>query len=140
MGVFAVGVFIWVASDLPDPEALWKKTDRPSITYVDIRGQVVDRRGAPDSPPIDLKSLPPYVPQAVLAIEDRKFYRHWGFDFEGLARAFYVNARAGRVVQGGSTLTQQLAKNLFLSSEQSLKRKAQELLLSVWLESRFTKD
>jgi len=140
MGVFAVGVFIWVASDLPDPEALWKKTDRPSITYVDIRGNVVDRRGAPDSPPIDLKSLPSYVPQAVLAIEDRKFYRHWGFDFEGLARAFYVNARAGRVVQGGSTLTQQLAKNLFLSSEQSLKRKAQELLLSVWLESRFTKD
>ena len=73
MGVFAVGVFIWVASDLPDPEALWKKTDRPSITYVDIRGNVVDRRGAPDSPPIDLKSLPSYVPQAVLATEDRKF-------------------------------------------------------------------
>lgn len=140
MGIFGVGVFIWVASDLPDPEELWKKTDRPSITFVDIRGQVVDRRGAPDSPPVDLKSLPVYVPQAVMAIEDRKFYRHWGFDFEGLARAFYINARAGRVVQGGSTLTQQLAKNLFLSSEQSLKRKAQELLLSVWLESRFTKD
>jgi penicillin-binding protein 1A len=140
MGIFGVGVFIWVASDLPDPEELWKKTDRPSITFVDIRGQVVDRRGAPDSPPVDLKSLPVYVPQAVMAIEDRKFYRHWGFDFEGLARAFYTNARAGRVVQGGSTLTQQLAKNLFLSSEQSLKRKAQELLLSVWLESRFTKD
>lgn len=140
VGIFGVGVFIWVASDLPDPEELWKKTDRPSITFVDIRGQVVDRRGAPDSPPIDLKSLPVYVPQAVMAIEDRKFYKHWGFDFEGLARAFYINAKAGRVVQGGSTLTQQLAKNLFLSSEQSLKRKAQELLLSVWLESRFTKD
>ncbi len=139
-GIFGVGIFIWVASDLPDPEELWRKTDRPSITYVDIRGQVVDRRGAPDSPPVDLKSLPVYVPQAVMAIEDRKFYKHWGFDFEGLARAFYINAKAGRVVQGGSTLTQQLAKNLFLSSEQSLKRKAQELLLSVWLESRFTKD
>jgi penicillin-binding protein 1A len=140
IGIFGVGVFIWVASDLPDPEELWKKTDRPSITFIDIRGDVVDRRGAPDSPPVDLKSLPVYVPQAVMAIEDRKFYQHWGFDFEGLARAFYVNAKAGRVVQGGSTLTQQLAKNLFLSSEQSLKRKAQELLLSVWLESRFTKD
>jgi penicillin-binding protein 1A len=139
-GIFGVGVFIWVASDLPDPEELWKKTDRPSITFVDIHGQVVDRRGAPDSPPVDLKSLPVYVPQAVMAIEDRKFYKHWGFDFEGLARAMYTNAKAGRVVQGGSTLTQQLAKNLFLSSEQSLKRKAQELLLSVWLESRFTKD
>ncbi len=140
VGIISVGIFIWVASDLPDPEELWKKTDRPSITFIDIGGQVIDRRGAPDSPPVDLKSLPIYVPQAVLAIEDRKFYKHWGFDFEGLARAFYVNARAGRVVQGGSTLTQQLAKNLFLSSEQSLKRKAQELLLSVWLESRFTKD
>jgi penicillin-binding protein 1A len=140
VGIFGVGVFIWVASDLPDPEELWRKTDRPSITFVDIRGDVVDRRGAPDSPPVDLKSLPVYVPQAVMAIEDRKFYKHWGFDFEGLARAFYINAKAGRVVQGGSTLTQQLAKNLFLSSEQSLKRKAQELLLSVWLESRFTKD
>jgi penicillin-binding protein 1A len=139
-GILGVGIFIWVASDLPDPEELWKKTDRPSITFVDIQGQVVDRRGAPDSPPVDLKSLPSYVPQAVMAIEDRKFYKHWGFDFEGLARAFYINAKAGRVVQGGSTLTQQLAKNLFLSSEQSLKRKAQELLLSVWLESRFTKD
>ena len=139
-GIFGVGIFIWVASDLPNPEELWKKTDRPSITFIDIHGQVVDRRGAPDSPPIDLKSLPVYVPQAVMAIEDRKFYQHWGFDFEGLARAFYINAKAGRVVQGGSTITQQLAKNLFLSSEQSLKRKAQELLLSVWLESRFTKD
>jgi penicillin-binding protein 1A len=140
VGIFGVGVFIWVASDLPDPDELWRKTDRPSITFVDIQGQVVDRRGAPDSPPIDLKSLPVYVPQAVMAIEDRKFYKHWGFDFEGLARAMYINTRAGRVVQGGSTLTQQLAKNLFLSSEQSLKRKAQELLLSVWLESRYSKD
>jgi penicillin-binding protein 1A len=140
MGIFGVGVFIWVASDLPDPQELWEKTDRPSIIFVDIQGNVVDRRGAPDSPPIDLKSLPVYVPQAVMAIEDRKFYKHMGFDFEGLARAMYTNAKAGRVVQGGSTLTQQLAKNLFLSSEQSLKRKAQELFLSVWLESRFTKD
>ena len=140
LGIAGVGVFIWVASDLPDPEQLWAKTDRPSITFVDINGQVIDRRGANDAPPVDLETLPDYVPAAVLAIEDRKFYRHWGFDFEGLARAFYVNARAGRVVQGGSTLTQQLAKNLFLSSEQSLKRKAQELLLSVWLESRFTKE
>lgn len=140
LAVAGVGVFIWVASDLPDPEELWKKTDRPSITYVDINGVVIDRRGAADAPPVDLKSLPDYVPKAVMAIEDRKFYQHWGFDFFGLARAMFINVRAGRVVQGGSTLTQQLAKNLFLSSEQSMKRKAQELLLSVWLESRFTKD
>jgi penicillin-binding protein 1A len=139
-GIFGVGVFIWVASDLPDPAELWRKTDRPSITFVDIRGEVVDRRGAPDSPPVDLKSLPVYVPQAVMAIEDRKFYKHHGVDFGGIARAIYVNIRARRTVQGASTLTQQLAKNLFLSSEQTFKRKAQELMLSLWLESRFTKD
>ena len=140
MAVLGVGVFIWVASDLPDPEELWKKTDRPSITYVDVNGIVIDRRGAADAPPVDLSTMPEYVPQAVLAIEDRKFYKHWGFDFFGIARAVLVNLQAGRTVQGASTLTQQLAKNLFLSSDQNLKRKAQELLLSVWLESRFTKD
>lgn len=140
LAVIGVAIFIWVASDLPDPEELWKKTDRPSITYVDINGEVIERRGAADAPPVDLKSIPKWVPQAVLAIEDRKFYHHIGVDPFGLARAMVVNLRAGRVVQGGSTLTQQLAKNLFLSSDQNLKRKAQELLLALWLESRFTKD
>ncbi len=138
--VVGVAVFIWVASDLPDPEELWKKTDRPSITYVDINGEVIERRGAADAPPVDLKSIPKWVPQAVLAIEDRKFYHHIGVDPFGLMRAMVVNMKAGRVVQGGSTLTQQLAKNLFLSSDQNLKRKAQELLLALWLESRFSKD
>ena len=138
--VAGVAVFIWVASDLPDPEELWKKTDRPSITYVDINGIVIERRGAADAPPVDLKSIPKYVPEAVMAIEDRKFYKHWGIDILGVVRAVAVNVKAGHTVQGASTLTQQLAKNLFLSSEQTLKRKAQELLLALWLESRFTKD
>lgn len=140
VAVFGVGIFIWVASDLPNPEELWKKTDRPSITFIDINGQIIERRGAADAPPVDLKSLPKYVPEAVMAIEDRKFYRHLGVDITGIVRAMVVNIKAGRVVQGASTLTQQLAKNLFLSSDQNLKRKAQELLLSLWLESRFTKD
>lgn len=140
VAVFGVGIFIWVASDLPDPEELWRKTDRPSITYVDIHGQVIERRGAADAPPVDLKTLPKYVPQAVMAIEDRKFYHHFGVDIFGLGRAMLTNLRAGHVVAGGSTLTQQLAKNLFLSSDQNLKRKAQELLLALWLENKFTKD
>jgi penicillin-binding protein 1A len=140
IAVLGVGIFIWVASDLPDPEELWRKTDRPSITYVDIHGQVIERRGAADAPPVDLKSMPKYVPQAVMAIEDRKFYQHFGFDPFGFGRAMLSNLRSGRVVAGGSTLTQQLAKNLFLSSDQNIKRKAQELLLAFWLESRFTKD
>lgn len=140
LAVLGVAIFIWVASDLPDPEELWKKTDRPSITYIDINGQVIERRGAADAPPVDLKAMPKYVSEAVLAVEDRKFYHHFGFDPFGFTRAMITNIRAGRVVAGGSTLTQQLAKNLFLSSDQNLKRKAQELLLAFWLESRFTKD
>ena len=140
LAVIGVLLFIWVASDLPNPEELWKKTDRPSITYVDVNGQVIDRRGAADAPPVDLKTLPKYVPEAVMAVEDRKFYHHFGIDPLGLMRAMVVNIKAGHVVQGGSTLTQQLAKNLFLSSDQNLKRKAQEVLLALWLESRFSKD
>ena len=138
--VAGVILFIYVASDLPNPEELWKKTDRPSITYVDINGQVIDRRGAADAPPVDLKTLPKYVPEAVMAVEDRKFYHHFGIDPFGLMRAMVVNLKAGHVVQGGSTLTQQLAKNLFLSSDQNLKRKAQEVLLALWLERKFSKD
>ncbi len=140
LAVIGVGIFIWVAYDLPDPEELWRKTDRPAITYVDINGTIIERRGVADAPPVDLKSMPKYVPEAVMAIEDRKFYHHFGVDVFGLTRAVVLNLKAGRVVAGGSTITQQLAKNLFLSSDQNLKRKAQELLLALWLESRFSKD
>lgn len=138
--VAGICVFIWVISDLPDPDEIWRKTDRAGITFVDINGKVIDTRGVADAPPVDLNTIPKYVPAAVVAIEDRKFYHHWGVDLEGLARAMIINLRAGHIVQGGSTITQQLAKNLFLSSDQNLKRKAQEVLLAFWLESRFTKD
>ncbi len=138
-GVAGILVFLWLATDLPDPEKLWARTDRPTITYLDVKGRVIQRRGAPDAAPIDLDRLK-YVPSAVIAIEDRKFWSHWGFDVEGIARAVYVNINEGRFAQGGSTITQQLAKNLFLSPEQSIRRKAQELLLAIWLEARFSKE
>src|SRR3546814_20044922 len=80
------------------------------------------------------------LPHAVIAVEDRRFYDHGGVDYRGLLRAVYVNLREGRITQGGSTLTQQLAKNLFLSSDRTLKRKIQEVMLEFWLEHRFTKD
>ena len=80
------------------------------------------------------------MPQAFIAIEDRRFYQHFGIDFGGLMRAGAENLRAGRVVQGGSTITQQLAKNLFLTNERTWRRKAQEVALAIWLESKFTKD
>jgi penicillin-binding protein 1A len=84
--------------------------------------------------------LPKYLPQALIATEDRRFYSHFGIDPIGLARATYANLRAGHVVQGGSTLTQQLAKNVFLDRDRTLKRKVQELLLAFWLERKFSKD
>ena len=87
-----------------------------------------------------IAELPAYVPQAIIAIEDRRFRSHFGVDPIGLVRAMVENFRAGRVVQGGSTLTQQLAKNLFLKPDRTMERKAQEVVLAIWLETQFTKD
>ncbi|MGV9007778.1 MAG: transglycosylase domain-containing protein, partial [Brevundimonas sp.] len=108
-------------------------------TYLDRNGALIAVRGTQQAPPADLDALPDYVPAAFVAIEDRRFYMHPGFDPVGMARAMAANMRAGRVVQGGSTLTQQLAKNLFLTPDQNLKRKVQELMLAVWLEMKFSK-
>src|SRR6202163_2626098 len=84
--------------------------------------------------------MSPYLPKAVIATEDRRFYSHFGVDPIGLVRAAFANLSAGHVVQGGSTITQQLAKNLFLTPERRLTRKIQEALLALWLEHRFAKD
>ncbi|HVY86647.1 MAG TPA: PBP1A family penicillin-binding protein [Caulobacterales bacterium] len=135
-----IGFFVWVTWDLPSTDDLWHARSGQSITFLDRNGQVILREGAQNAPPVDLASLPPYVPQAFIAVEDRRFYHHFGVDFGGLIRASATNLRAGHVVQGGSTLTQQLAKNLFLTNERSWRRKAQEAALAVWLETKFTKD
>jgi penicillin-binding protein 1A len=107
---------------------------------LDAKGRMIARRGVDSGMPVTLADLPPYVPQAVIATEDRRFYSHFGVDPWGLARAIWVNFEAGHVVQGGSTITQQLAKNLFLEPERTLSRKVQEALLAVYLEMSFTKD
>lgn len=136
-----VGVVVtYYASDLPDLDTLTASSRKPSITLLSADGQTVAAYGDVYGEPLTLADLPPTLPQAVIATEDRRFYSHFGIDLIGLARATYVNLRARRLVQGGSTLTQQLAKNLFLTPERSVKRKIQELLLALWLEHRFTKD
>ena len=84
--------------------------------------------------------MSPYISQAVVEIEDRRFFPHFGFDPKGFARAMAANVAAGRLVQGGSTLTQQLAKNLFLSADRTIGRKAQEVLLALWLEQQYSKE
>ncbi len=137
--IFLVVFFAVFARDLPDTSTLYQINRQPSITYLDRNGALIATRGSQQAPPADLDALPEYVPAAFIAIEDRRFWFHPGFDPVGMSRAMVANVRAGRVVQGGSTLTQQLAKNLFLTPDQNMRRKVQELMLAVWLELKFTK-
>jgi penicillin-binding protein 1A len=138
--IFLVVFFAVFARGLPDTSALYDVDRQPSITYLDRNGALIATRGSQQAPPADLEALPDYVPAAFIAIEDRRFYWHPGFDPVGMTRAMAANMRAGRIVQGGSTLTQQLAKNLFLTPDQNIRRKVQELMLAVWLEMKFSKE
>ena len=113
--------------------------DDYAVTFLDRFGNEIGKRGILQDDSFELSDLPDNFIKAVLATEDRRFFDHFGIDFFGLARAMVENARAGGVVQGGSTLTQQLAKNIFLSSERTLKRKIDEAFLALWLETHLTK-
>ncbi|MDB5571655.1 MAG: Penicillin-binding protein family [Hyphomicrobiales bacterium] len=118
----------------------WLKKQDLAVTFLDRYGQVAGHRGIKHDDSVPLEQLPEYVVQAVLATEDRRFYDHWGIDPIGLLRALSVNARSSGVVQGGSTLSQQLAKNLFLSNERTMDRKVREAFLALWLEFRLPKN
>jgi penicillin-binding protein 1A len=133
-------VVAWLAYDLPDVSGINSFNRRPTLTFVSADGQPLATYGDIYGGPVELKDISPWLPKAVLATEDRRFYNHFGVDLLGLVRASFANLRARRVVQGGSTITQQLAKNVFLSSERSFKRKVQEVMLALWLEHKFTKD
>ncbi|MCR6629556.1 MAG: PBP1A family penicillin-binding protein [Magnetospirillum sp.] len=139
-GIGLAGVVAYYAVDLPDIDKMTATTRRPSVVFVSAEGETFAAYGDIYGQPLDLSEMAPVIPQAVMATEDRRFYSHFGLDVWGLARAMVTNLRAGHVVQGGSTITQQLAKNLFLKPERTLKRKVQELLMALWLERRFTKD
>ncbi|WP_448206390.1 transglycosylase domain-containing protein [Azospirillum sp. sgz302134] len=139
-GIVVGLVLAWFALDLPDISKVAQFERRASVTVLAADGTEFARFGDLYGTTLSVKDLPPHLVNAVLAIEDRRFYSHFGVDPIGLARAFYVNWRSGRAAQGGSTITQQLAKNLFLTPEKSMKRKVQEAMLALWLEHRFTKD
>jgi penicillin-binding protein 1A len=130
----------WLAYDLPDVSRLNEIERRPSVTLLASDGSILATYGDLYGKTVTLADLPGYLPQAVIATEDRRFYSHFGLDLRGLARAIYVNLRSGAWVQGGSTITQQLAKNVFLTPARTLRRKGQEVLLALWLEHNFTKD
>lgn len=133
---------VWLSGlpAIPANDALWSYNRAPGVTFLDRNGTPIAARGPRNGRRVGLKDLPAYVPRAFLAAEDRRFYQHGPVDWYGTARAALADARAGAVVQGGSTLTQQLAKTLFLRPEQTLRRKLQEAVLSVELSRRLSKD
>jgi penicillin-binding protein 1A len=139
-GLIALVAFIAVfATNLPDTSKIFDVTRQPSISYLDRSGGLIAVRGSQLTPPVNLDELPPYVPAAFVSIEDQRFYHHFGFDPVGMTRMVFANIKARHIVQGGSTITQQLARNLFLTPDQTIRRKVQELILAVWLETKFSK-
>ena len=137
--VGVVGTVAYVGAHLPPIQSLEIPKRPPTIRMLDVTGREFARRGDMAGEVLSLKEMPPYVPKAFVAIEDRRFYDHFGVDPIGIARAAVANILHRGVAQGGSTLTQQLAKNLFLTQERTMTRKLQEALLAVWLEQKFTK-
>ena len=138
--VALIAALAYFSYTLPDVEQAAESGRRPGIFLNDVDGNPVLAKGDLYGDPVNAADLPDYVPRAVIAIEDRRFYDHSGIDLIGLARALWVNIVEGRVRQGGSTITQQLAKNIFLTPERSIERKIREALLAFWLEWRYDKD
>ncbi len=132
-------MLLWFARDLPRPEAALDAARRPSLTLENRSGHVFATFGDVVGDKLRLADMPPHLPAAAVAVEDRRFWHHPGIDPIGLARAAWTNLTTGRLVQGGSTITQQVAKNLFLTNARTFRRKVQELLLTLWLEHTFSK-
>ncbi len=137
--VFALGVITVALPTLNETDDIWNSGRQYAVTFTDINGEIIGRRGVLQDDAIPLEEIPPHLIKAVLATEDIRFFQHFGVDVLGTLRAMIANARARDVVQGGSTLTQQLAKNLFLSPERSLRRKVHEAFLALWIEARLSK-
>src|SRR5580692_8068662 len=138
------GLFVMLALGIPSMRQTsdedWLKKSDLAVTFLDRYGNEVGNRGIKHNDSVPLEDMPDHLVKATLATEDRRFYEHFGIDFYGTSRALMTNARAGGVVQGGSTLTQQLAKNLFLSNERTIERKINEAFLALWLETRLSKN
>lgn len=140
-GLVAVaGIVGYFAMKLPPIDQLAVPKRPPNVAILAADGTLIANRGETGGSAVPFKELPAHLGKAFVAIEDKRFYQHFGIDVAGIARAVVKNFTAGRMEQGGSTLTQQLAKNVFLTQERSLSRKVQEALLSLWLERTYTKD
>ncbi len=140
-GIIALtGILLWFAKDLPDITTQASFERRSSIVVKAANDTIIGRYGESKGQNINVNDVPHHLVHAILSIEDRRFYNHFGIDPLGITRAMITNVRRGRLVQGGSTITQQLAKNLFLTHQRKLKRKIQEALLAIWLERELSKD
>lgn len=138
--IAVIGVVVWIGAHLPPIQSLEIPKRPPTIQIVGMDGSMLAQRGEMAGANVALKDLPPYLPKAFIAIEDRRFYSHFGIDPVGILRALVTNVLHRGVSQGGSTLTQQLAKNLFLTQERTMQRKLQEAELAIWLERKHSKN
>ena len=138
-GAVIIVTLLWLVFTAPLSRAL-EPLDDPAMLLLSAEGRPIAHRGAIKEAPVEIARLDPLTPNAFIAIEDRRFRSHWGIDPRAIGRALVADIRAGGVRQGGSTLTQQLAKTSFLSSDRSMKRKAQEVIIAFWLEAWLTKD
>jgi len=139
-GVAIAGLFAYYASQLPPIDQLAVPKRPPNIAILAADGSLIANRGDTGGAAVRLSELPPYLPKAFVAIEDRRFFSHFGIDPIGIARAVFRDVTGRGGMEGGSTLTQQLAKNLFLTQERTLSRKIQEAILALWLERKYSKD
>ncbi|HMK70049.1 MAG TPA: PBP1A family penicillin-binding protein [Xanthobacteraceae bacterium] len=137
--IAAIGVLVWIGIHLPPIQSLEIPKRPPSVLILGANGSTLATRGDMGGAAVQLRELPDYVPKAFIAIEDRRFYSHHGVDPWGIMRAVVHDVLRRGAAQGGSTITQQLAKNLFLTQERTVSRKLQEIVLALWLERKFSK-
>lgn len=139
--IAAIGLYVlFVFLQMPSLDSILHETREPAVIFLDKNGEEIRSSGRIMGTPVSVKTLPPHVYQAILAIEDKNFYKHGALSYRGTFRALFVNLFHGRFAAGGSTITQQTAKNIFLSRDKKVSRKVQELILSYWLENKFDKN
>ena len=139
-GVAVAGYVAVIYLRMPSLDAILHETRSAAVVFLDKDGNEIRSANRIMGAPVSVETLPPHVWQAIVAIEDKRFYEHGPIDLRGITRAVFSNLASGRIAAGGSTITQQTAKNIFLSREKKISRKVQELILSYWLENRFTKN
>lgn len=140
VGVIICGYVSVIYLRMPSLDAILHETRDASVIFLDKDGNEIRSANRIMGTPVSVETLPPHVWQAIIAIEDKRFFKHGPIDVRGITRAVFSNLASGRIAAGGSTITQQTAKNIFLSREKKISRKVQELILSYWLENRFNKN